>query len=402
MAAQNKNILISGASIAGPTLAYWLARYGFTPTVVERSRGIRAGGYPIDVRNEAVEIAQRMGIWTRLQQEITTLDKLSFVDAQNQRISGFNILALREKLDLDSTWAEVMRGDLAETLYETTKDGMEYIFDDSILSLAQDENGVDVTFASGGTRRFDLVVGADGLHSNVRALTFGDEAQFERYCGYHVAVFTIDNYLKLDHTDMLIYGIPGKQVMLRGSRDGKMLGACFMFKQPVKLNYNRHNLEQQKQLLTEVFVDLEWEAPRLLERLDEASDLYFDHVSQIRMGAWSEGRVVLLGDAAHCPALLTGQGSTLAMIGAYTLAGELQAAQGDHHQAFQQYEQTLRPLISKEQKKIKSGADFLVPSTSLSLWTRNHLSPVLYPFIVIPGGIWKKFLPQSRVLKAYV
>lgn len=135
----------------------WLARYGFTPTVVERSRGIRAGGYPIDVRNEAVEIAQRMGIWTRLQQEITTLDKLSFVDAQNQRISGFNILALREKLDLDSTWAEVMRGDLAETLYETTKDGIEYIFDDSILSLAQDENGVDVTFASGSTRRFDLV-----------------------------------------------------------------------------------------------------------------------------------------------------------------------------------------------------------------------------------------------------
>ena len=403
MATHRQTVLISGASIAGPTLAYWLKRYGFTPTVVERLPALRRGGFPIDVRNAAAEIAKRMGIWSDLQQKITTLENLSFVDARNRRIGGINVLTLRKLLDLDRTWAEILRGDLAETLYEVTKHEVEYLFGDSVQEIAQHDDGVDVTFASGGTRRFDLVVGADGLHSIVRQLVFGDEAQFEWYCGYHVAVFTTtDNYLGLDHANMLIYGIPGKQVMIRSSRDNKELGACFIFKQPTKLRYDRSDMEQQKQLLANVFADQAWEIPTLLEKMRAASDLYFDPVSQIRMESWSHGRVVLLGDAAHCPALLTGQGSTLAMMGAYILAGELQAASGDHRQAFQHYEQAFRPVISKEQKKIKSGGDFLVPATPLSLWARNHLSPVLSPFIVIPGGIWNRFFPQPSLVKDYV
>ncbi len=267
MATKNQTILISGASIAGPTLAYWLKRYGFTPTVVERSPVLRAGGFPIDVRNEAVEIAKRMGIWSDLQQKSTTLDELSFMDARNRRISGINILTLRKMLDLDRTWAEILRGDLAETLYEATKNEVEYLFGDSIQAMAQDDDGVDVTFASGGTRHFDLVAGADGVHSNTRQLVFGDEAPFEWYCGYQVAVFTTtDNYLRLDHTNMLIYGVPGKQVMIRSSRDNKELGACFMFKQPTKLHYDRSDEEQQKQLLADVYADQAWEIPTLLAR----------------------------------------------------------------------------------------------------------------------------------------
>lgn len=399
MATHKQTVLISGASIAGPTLAYWLKRYGFTPTVVERSSALRRGGFPIDVRNEAVEIAERMGIWSDLQQKITTLEKLSFMDAHNRRISGINVLALRNMLDLDRTWAEIMRGDLADTLYEATRHEVEYLFSDSVQEIAQDDDGVEVTFASGGTRRFDLVVGTDGLHSAVRQLVFGDEAQFEWYCGYHVAVFTTDNYLGLDHANMLIYGTPGKQVMIRSSRSNQELVACFIFKQPAKLQYDRSDREQQKQLLADVFADQAWETPVLLEKMRAASDFYFDPVSQIRMESWSNGRVALAGDAAHCPALLTGQGSTLAMMGAYLLAGELRQADGNHRQAFQQYEQAFRPVISKEQKKIKTGSDFLVPATSLSMWARNHLSPVLYPFIVVPGGIWNRFFPQpSRVM----
>lgn len=401
MATKNKTILISGASIAGPTLAFWLKRYGFTPTVVERSPALRAGGFPVDVRGAAVDIAKYMETWSDLRQKATTLDKLSFVDARNQQIGRINVLTLRKMLDLDSTWAEVMRGDLAQTLYEATKNEVEYIFGDSIQALEQDEDGVDVTFASGGTRRFDLVAGADGLHSVVRTLTFGDEAQFERYCGYHVAVFTTDNYLRLEYGNMLIYGVPGKQVMIRSSRNTRELGACLMFKQPTKLHYDRSDLEQQKQLLANVFADQVWEVPTLLEKMLAASDLYFDPVSQIRMESWSRGRIVLLGDAAHCPALLTGQGSTLAMMGAYILAGELHAASGNHLQAFQQYERAFKPLIMREQKKVKSNGDFLVPPTPLSMWLRNHLSPVLYPFVVIPGGIWRRFLPRSQELKDY-
>src|SRR5512142_2922308 len=203
MNTKNTTILISGASIAGPTLAYWLKRYGFTPTVIERAPQLRAGGYPIDVRFEAVQVAKLMGIWPRLQQEQTTLGEMSFVNERNQLISRVNLQDVRKSLEgLDVDVVETMRGDLARTLYELTKDEVEYCFGDSIQALQQDEAGVDVTFERGGSRRFDLVVGADGLHSNVRTLVFGDEAHFERYCGYQVGVFTTDNYLGLDEACM--------------------------------------------------------------------------------------------------------------------------------------------------------------------------------------------------------
>src|SRR5215472_16603853 len=175
MITKNTTILISGASIAGPALAYWLKRYGFTPTVIERAPHLRAGGYPIDVRYEAVPIAQRMGMWPRLQEEKTNFEEIAFVDDRNRCIGRVNGQALRQTFDLEVV--ENMRGDLAKVLYERTRDEVEYCFGDSIQALEQDEDGVDVTFERGGSRRFDLVVGADGLHSIVRTLVFGDEAQ---------------------------------------------------------------------------------------------------------------------------------------------------------------------------------------------------------------------------------
>jgi 2-polyprenyl-6-methoxyphenol hydroxylase-like FAD-dependent oxidoreductase len=368
MGLKNQRILVSGASIAGPTLAYWLARRGFRPTVVERASGPREGGSPIDVRGPAVDVVDRMGIRPQLSEADLDTAGLSFVNAAGAQVSSLNLRAIRTATG--GTEYELPRAGLVRILHGASSDDVEYVFNDSITALHQDGDGVDVEFQRGEARRFDLVIGADGLHSAVRRLAFGDESQFVRYLGYHAAVIRADRELGRDRWGV-VHNVPGKMVCVY-SPPGRT-DALFLFRQPERLRYDHRDPEQQKRLVAEAFAGESWQVPRLLELLMAADDLYFDSVSQVRLPRWSRGRVTLVGDAAHGLPLF-GDGSSRAMIGAYLLAGELAAADGDHEAAFGRYEGKQRPGVEAVHAGLRTGIAMLVPDTGRGIWRRNQLS----------------------------
>ncbi len=373
----NKTVLISGASVAGPALALWLGRYGFQPTIVERAPAVRPGGYAVDFRGASVRVLERMGLLHEVQRQQTRVGAITIVDRDNRKVAsmpdGFT-----------SGELEIMRGDLAGIFYEATRATTEYIFDDSIASMEESPAGVDVVLQRTGPRRFDLVVGADGLHSRVRSLAFGEEARFVRYLGCYVSIFTIPNYLNLDRSG-LYYGTLGKKVGIFSGRDRQEAKASFFFATE-PLHYDRRDTEQQKVLLREHFRHEAWEVPRLLEQMNTAPDFYFDSVSQVKMDRWSKGRCVLLGDAAYCASPLSGMGTGMAVVGAYILAGELARANGDYATAFERYETAMRPFVAKCQGIADGGTRWFVPRTRLSLWLSNQMWKVL------PYTPWKNMM----------
>jgi len=365
---KNRTILISGASVAGPALAFWLHRYGFQPTIVERAPAVRPGGYAIDFRGASLRVIESMGLLPAIQQKQTCIGAITIVDRNSRKIAsmpdGFT-----------SGELEILRGDLATILHEATRETTEYIFEDSIAAIQESAAGVDVRFHGGGRRRFDLVVGADGLHSKVRSIVFGDESSFIRYLGYYVSIFTIPNYLNLDHAG-LYYGTLGKKVGIFSGGDLREAKASFFFATD-PLDQARRDSAEQKRILREHFQQEGWEAPRLLELMEIAPDFYFDSVSQVKMDRWSAGRTVLVGDAAWCPSPLSGMGTGMAIVGAYVLAGELAQAEGDHRMAFERYETLMRDFVNKCQGIADGGTDWFVPRTRFRLWLSTQMWKIL-------------------------
>jgi 2-polyprenyl-6-methoxyphenol hydroxylase-like FAD-dependent oxidoreductase len=394
---KNRNILISGASIAGPALAYWLSRYGFTPTVVEQAPALREGGYAIDIRGAARDVVARMGIMPEVRQATTRTRGMSFVNSANKAQASMSADLFGGE-GLVSEF-EILRGDLAHILYAATRDTTEYIFHDSITALSQSDEGVQVTFERSKPRTFDLVVGADGAHSNVRAQTFGDESQFIHHLGYYVSIFTTTNHLHLDHWE-LVYNMPGKLAAIYSTRQNSEAKVLFYFAAP-QLQYDHHDTREQKKILAKVFDGEGWEVPRLLKAMDDAPDFYFDSVSQIHMESWSKGRVVLVGDAGYCPSPLSGQGTNLALVGAYVLAGELKAAAGDHRSAFARYEEEMRGYVEQNQKFGASAGKQFIPPTRFKIWFRN-LNIRMLPYLPWKGLIARAIQKQYAItLKDY-
>lgn len=374
--ARKRQVLISGASVAGPTLAYWLVRHGFGVTIVEKAPAVRSGGYPIDVRGTALDVIRRMGAYSRVAAAHIDTRRLTFVGGDGRRIGALRPESLTggvEGRDL-----ELPRGALTALLYDLVRDDCEFLFNDTITGLEEHDDGVDVQLGGGQRRRFDLVVGADGLHSNTRRLAFGPEADYEHYLGFCFAGFTIPNELGLAH-EGISFNTPGKAAVLFAAGDSDRLHAFLIFAWPRPPFAEHPDLAAQRELVARVFADGRWQVPRMLAGLRAADDVFFDVTSQIHLPRWHSGRVCLVGDAAHAPSFLSGQGSSLALVGAYVLAGEL-AAHVDHAAAFAAYERVMRPFVTMNQALASAGAASLVPRTAVSLWMRNQmirLAPLL-------------------------
>ncbi len=364
--------LISGAGVAGSTLAYWLNRHGFEVTVVERAAGQRSSGNPVDVKGPAVAVARQMGIMPQLQAAKSQVSQMTFVNASGKKAARMPLEAFQGGAgDLE---VEIPRSELASILLTTVRGEAEFLWGDTITGLENHDDGVNVTFEKSSARRFDVVVGADGLHSVVRRLTFGAESGFTRHMGMYVATLRIEEPFGSDR-EVIIYNTPGRAVSVHPTRGHAT--AAFIFRQGQVQNMDHRDMGMHKRLVAEAFADAGWRVPELLDQVMDSDDLYFDAVSQVRLPRWSQRRVAVVGDAASCLSLF-GDGSTLAMAGAYTLAHELAqwADSGDlsPEKAFARYETAHRAVVAPKLNGYRLGAAMLLPATRTGILARNTIA----------------------------
>jgi 2-polyprenyl-6-methoxyphenol hydroxylase-like FAD-dependent oxidoreductase len=377
-----RSVCISGAGIAGPALAFWLKRYGFEPALVERAPQLRGGGYVLDFWGVGFEVADRMGLVPELRERGYSIDRMRYVRSDGRTRSTIDASSLSRSLG--DRFMSLARGDLATSIYAKVEADVETRFGDFIREFHDDGEGVDVTFEHGGKRRFDLLVGCDGVHSSVRRQLYGaSDADSLAYLGYVAASFITTGYPERDSDSYVSWAAPGRQISryaLRGDRTAFLL-VCVRDEAP-----RLHDRAAQIELLDKTFADDDWrELPEIRKRLAACDELYFDEVTQVHTPAWSRGRVALVGDAAFCPSLLAGAGSSYALAGAYLLAGELAQARGDHRVAFAAYEHQFRPFIEKKQKAARRFASTFAPRSRFGLFVRDQA----FHLTAIPGlGDW--------------
>lgn len=395
-------VLISGLGVAGPTLAFWLRAAGFEPTLIERAPALRSGGYVIDFWGRGYDIAERMGLEDELNRIGYHIREMRIVNEHGKRVAGFGTNVFLELTG--GRYVTIARSALSRLLIEKIGNGVEMIFGNEIRNLRELDDCVELELEHGGTRKFDLVVGADGLHSKVRRLVFGPQDRFEKQLGYLVAAFETTGYRPRDDGVYVMFSDPGRMVGRVTLRDDRTL-FLFVFAIDSAELRNLSELSEQKAILRARFGDKAWECPRILGVLDRTNDLYFDRVSQIRMPKWSQGRIALVGDAACCVSLVAGQGTALAMTGAYVLAGELAKSSGRYVEGFANDERVLRAFMDAKQRGAERFAGAFAPKSRWGLILRNQIvNAAAFPSFAriafgrsivdslqLPEYSWKKF-----------
>ncbi|MBR0553394.1 FAD-binding domain [Stakelama marina] len=372
-------IVISGAGVAGPALAHWLLRGGHQVTIIEQADHFRTGGYIIDFWGLGYDLAERMGVLDTVRDHGYSVREVRFVRDDGSKASGFGVDVFRRMTG--GRYTSLPRGDLANAIFDTVKGRVETLFGDSIAAIDQDGDGVALRLDSGATIEADMLIGADGLHSNVRHLVFGREDQFERDLGYRVAAFNAPGYEPRDPDVYVTRSWPGRSLSRFALADGSTL-FLFILADEYLEGALPDEPAARKTALHRVFGGLGWETSAILKAMDSAPSLYLDKVSQIVMPRWSKGRVALLGDAAACVSLLAGEGTGLAMTEAYVLAGELARAGDDHAAAFTAYEDKLRGFINGKQAAARDFASSFAPKTRLGLFIRDTVVKMMkFPFV---------------------
>ncbi|KDE97753.1 hypothetical protein Y900_002070 [Mycolicibacterium aromaticivorans JS19b1 = JCM 16368] len=359
-------VAISGAGVAGPTLAYWLHRSGHQPTLIERAPRFRTGGYVIDFWGVGFRVAQRMGIEATVRERGYQVRSIRSARPDGRTRGSLSVDGFRRAVG--DQFTSIPRGDLAAAVYATIENDVEVIFDDSITAVDTHAGGVGISFERANFREFDLVVGADGLHSNVRRLALGADSTVEHYLGYEVAACVVDGYRPRDELVYVTYSEPGRSIGRFSLRDNRTM---FLFILRCSRPRDPGDTAARTALLRRHFADMGGECARILAALDGVGDLYFDVVSQIRLDRWSRGRAVLVGDAAACVSLFAGEGTGLAMTEAYVLAGELHRAGSDYRSAFDRYEARLRTFVEGKQKSAERFLPVFATRTRLGIWFRD-------------------------------
>jgi 2-polyprenyl-6-methoxyphenol hydroxylase-like FAD-dependent oxidoreductase len=383
-------VLISGAGIGGPSLAHWLTKNGYRVIVVEVAPGIRPGGQTVDLRGAGGDVVERMGLMGQMREHALEQHGVAWVKSDGSRraempVTAFDGNGLVSKL-------EILRGDLVDVLYHATKDVTEYRFDTRISELNQDDDGVDVTLADGTQLRADLVVGADGPHSAVRGMVFGPEDQFVKPLGGYNAWFSAPDHVGLDGWYLMYLAPGGLNASMRPTHNPAMAKAGLAF-QSDSIIYNRRDLDEQRQILVERFAGAGWQCDALLAAAQEADDFYFDSFAQVHMPAWSSGRVALVGDAGYCASPLSGMGTSLALVGAYVLAGELGRAESFDAERIQSalkgYQTKMRPYVDKCQD-IPNRIDRYAPKSASDITANIAVMKWMqrWPFRPIAHRLW--------------